>query len=159
MNCPKPIIKIAATLLLLVSLGQVMFAQTYDPRKSKWHRFRHEVGANIGLTAFLGELGGANAIGSDGLRDWNFNQNKFAITLNYQYFIKRNFSVRGNFLFAYLSGDDKNTTEPFRSNRNLSFQAPMFELDAILQYYILREEPGAKSHFIEQDFSMNVYVF
>lgn len=159
MNCPKPIIKIAATLLLLVSFGQVMFAQTYDPRKSKWHRFRHEVGANIGLTAFLGELGGANAIGSDGLRDWNFNQNKFAITLNYQYFIKRNFSVRGNFLFAYLSGDDKNTTEPFRSNRNLSFQAPMFELDAMLQYYILREEPGAKSHFIEQNFSMNVYVF
>jgi hypothetical protein len=146
-------------MVLFSILGQALWAQMYDSRKSQWYRFRHEVGATVGFTAFLGELGGANAIGSDGLRDWNFNENKFAVSIDYQYYLKRNFSLRGNFLFAYLAGDDSNTKEPFRYNRNLSFRAPMFELSGMLQYYIMREEPGMRSHFIQSDFSMNIYVF
>jgi hypothetical protein len=159
MNRDQKITHSIGLILLLLIAGQSLYAQQYDPRKSQWLRFRHEVGATIGMTAFLGELGGANAIGSDGLRDWNFNENKLAVSLDYQYYLKRNFSVRGNFLFAYLAGDDSNTTEPFRYNRNLSFRAPMYELSGMLQYYLMREEPGMKSHFIKQKFTMNLYVF
>jgi hypothetical protein len=159
MNKGVSIARIIFLLVLFATIGQTLQAQMYNSRKSQWLRFRHEVGATIGMTAFLGELGGANAIGSDGLRDWNFNQNKFAISLDYQYYVKRNFSLRANFLFAYVSGDDNNTTEPFRYNRNLHFQAPVFELSGMLQYYFMREEPGGKSHFIRESFSMNIYGF
>jgi len=60
-------------LLLLVALfiGQSIYGQ-YDLRRSRWHLYRHQVGASIGFTGFLGELGGADAIGSDGIRDLNF---------------------------------------------------------------------------------------
>lgn len=156
---PYQIVRSVFILVLFVFIVQAVQGQIYDPRRSQWHRYRHEVGGSIGLTAFLGELGGADAIGSDGLADWNFNQNKIAISLDYQYYVKRNFSLRANFLFAYLSGDDKNTKEAFRSNRNLHFQSMIFELTGMLQYYILREEPGKTSHFESQPFSMNVYVF
>ena len=135
-------------LLTLVLLTESVFAQGYDRRQTRWDRYRHEIGAGLGMTAFLGELGGADAIGSDGLRDWNFNQNRPALQLDYQYFLMRNLSVRGNFLFGTLSGDDANTTEPFRRNRNLHFRANIYEFSGMLQYYILREEHGPKLHFV-----------
>ena len=81
-------------LLLALILGQSLFAQLYDKRRTRWTLYRHQVGVSIGLTAFLGDLGGADAIGSDGLRDLNFNQNRIAANLEYRYFIKRNLSVR-----------------------------------------------------------------
>ena len=145
--------------MLLFLIGSSLYAQSYDLRFSRWDRYRHELGGAIGMTAFLGELGGANAIGSDGLRDWNFNQNKLAVQVDYQYYLKRNFSVRANFMYAYLSGDDSNTTEPFRYNRNLSFRSTLMELSGMLQYYFMREEPGPRSHFDKQPFRMNIYGF
>ena len=74
MNLNPKIAKPFMVLVLFSIMGQTLYAQMYDQRKSHWYRFRHEVGATVGFTAFLGELGGANAIGSDGLRDWNFNE-------------------------------------------------------------------------------------
>ncbi len=153
------ILKFLQTAMFLLLFGQLLQAQFYDERRSRWSAFRHEIGATVGLTAFLGELGGADAIGSDGLRDWNFNQNRFGISIDYQYYLKRNLSIRGNFLYAYLSGDDKNTIEPFRSNRNLHFRSTAIELTGMVQYYLLREEPGRKSHFDNRPFTMNIYVF
>jgi len=153
------ILKFFQTALLFIMLGQVMQAQFYDERRSRWIAFRHEVGVTVGLTAFLGDLGGADAIGSDGLRDWNFNQNRFAISIDYQYYLQRKLSVRTNFMYAYLSGDDKNTKEPFRSNRNLHFRSTSIEFTAMIQYYFLREEPESKSHFDNRPFTLNVYAF
>ena len=153
------IIKFLQTAVFLLLVGQMLQAQFYDDRRSHWLVYRHEVGVTVGLTAFLGELGGADAIGSDGLRDWNFNQNRFAISIDYQYYLRKNLSVRANFLYAYLSGDDKNTKEAFRSNRNLHFRSTSMELTGMMQFYFLREEPGRKSHFDNRSFTMNVYAF
>jgi len=143
------------TLILCQSLS----AQNFDQRRSRWTLYRHQVGGSIGFSAFLGELGGADAVGSDGLRDLNFNANRITANLEYRYFIKRNFSARGSFLFAFLSGDDANTSEPFRRNRNLHFRAPVFELSGMIEFFILREEPGKRSSFNSQRFVIDLYVF
>ena len=147
-------------LLLLVALllGQSISAQ-FDQRRTRWTLYRHQVGASIGFSAFLGDLGGADAVGSDGLRDLNFNANRITANLEYRYFIKRNFSVRASFLFAFLSGDDANTSEPFRKNRNLHFRAPVFEISGMIEFFILREEPGKISSFNQHRFILDLYVF
>lgn len=146
-------------LLVIVLFSQSLMAQRYDSRRTYWTLYRHQVGASFGLTAFLGDLGGADAIGSDGLNDLNFNQNRLALNIEYRYFLKRNLSLRASFLFGFLSGDDANTNEPFRNNRNLSFRAPIFELSGMLEYFLLREEPGKRSSFAKQPFIFDLYVF
>lgn len=146
-------------LLLGLFLGQSLDAQLYDKRRSRWTLYKHQVGASIGFTGFLGDLGGADAIGSDGLSDLNFNQNRITFNLEYRYFIKRNLSARGSFLFAFLSGDDANTQEPFRRNRNLHFRAPVFEISGMVELFILREEPGKPSPFNSKRFIIDLYVF
>ena len=144
---------------MAIILGQSLTAQSHDQRRSHWTIYRHQVGASIGFSAFLGDLGGADAIGSDGLRDLNFNQNRITANLEYRYFIKRNLSVRGSFLFAFLSGDDANTKEPFRRNRNLHFRAPVFEISGMIEYFIIREEPGKLRPFNQKRFVIDLYVF
>lgn len=139
-------------------LGQSLYGQ-YDPRRTRWSLHRHQVGASIGLTGYLGELGGADAIGSDGISDLNFNQNRLTINIEYRYFMKRNFSIRTSLLFGYLSGNDASTNEPFRQARNLHFRAPIFELSGMLEFFLLREEPGKKSSFNQQKLMFDFYVF
>lgn len=140
-------------------LSQSISAQFFDQRRTRWTLYRHQVGGSIGFSAFLGELGGADAIGSDGLRDLNFNSNRITANLEYRYFLKRNIAVRASLLFAFLSGDDANTNEPFRKNRNLHFRAPVFELSGIIDFFILREEPGKISSFNSSRFIFDLYIF
>jgi len=150
--------KLAVFFLFALMVGNIAYGQ-YDPRRSRWMRQRHQIGVTIGLTAFLGELGGADAIGSSGLRDWNFNQNRFALSLDYRYFLLRNLALRTEFIYAYVSGSDANTKEPFRRNRNLSFRAPIYEFSALLEFFILREEPGRGNPFARRRFTIDFYIF
>jgi len=139
-------------------IGQSAFGQ-YDPRKTRWKIYREQVGVSIGFTGFLGELGGANAVGSDGISDLNLDQNKLTVSLEYRYFIKRNFSTRAILLFGFLSGDDASTEEPFRNARNLHFRATIFEASGMLEYFLMREEPGRNNPFSNQKFYLDLYVF
>ena len=145
-------------LLAVLLLGQCTYGQ-YDARRTQWRRYRQQVGVSIGFTGFLGELGGADAIGSDGLRDLNFNQNRLTLNIEYRYFLTRNFTARGSLLFGFISGDDASTNEPFRNARNLHFRAPIYEFSVMIEYFLLREEPGKKSPFNSQKFMLDLYVF
>lgn len=133
--------------------------QFYDPQRSKWTLAREQVGMTLGVTAFLGDLGGANAIGSDGLRDMNLSQVRWTFSFEYRYFVRRNVGLRGSLLFAQVAGDDAETKEPFRRNRNLHFKSPIIELSGMVEYFILREEPGRKGTFVEPRFIFDLYAF
>jgi opacity protein-like surface antigen len=129
------IILLSSTFLIL---GSSFFAQT-------WKFLRHEVYGGIGSTSFLGELGGANRIGSTGIlgfRDIEFKATRPAITAGYRYFINPNIAVKGGLNFGLLSGDDALTTERFRQNRNLHFRSPWLELGAQFEYYPFGEYFG-----------------
>ena len=150
---------------LLILWISGLFAQSlsaqYNSRSRRyqtWKMFRHQVGINFGLTGFLGDLGGANAIGSDGIKDLNFSQTRITASIEYRYFLKRILAVRGAFLFGFLSGDDATTEEPFRRNRNLHFRATIFELSGMLEFFLMREEV-MRSRLYSGGFSMDIYVF
>lgn len=149
-------------ILLTIAFGFAVLSvsgQFYDQRRSRWQASRHQVGATLGATAFLGELGGADAIGSDGIRDMNLSQVRYAFSLDYRYFITRNFTFRGSFLMGQLAGNDAETNEPFRKNRNLHFRSSIYELTGLLEYFILREEPGRRGNFNQPRFIFDLYVY
>jgi opacity protein-like surface antigen len=129
-------ITILTTVLLFVITQQ--FGQT-------WKFLRHEVTGGIGSTSFLGELGGANRIGSTGImgfRDVEFKATRPAITAGYRYFIQPNMAVKGGITFGLLSGNDAYTQERFRQNRNLHFRSPVVEIGGQFEYYPFGEYFG-----------------
>ena len=98
-------------------------------------RERHRIFLSIGATNFLGDLGGANKIGSGpgSLRDFNGRALKPAFQLGYMYRISKVFSLRNAFTYAWLSGNDAYTKEPFRQNRNLNFRTPVYDLSSVIE--------------------------
>lgn len=122
--------------LVLLILSEFSYSQNKFRFSSRSFRNeRHRIFLSVGATNFLGDLGGANQIGSPpfNLRDFDVQAIKPAFQLGYEYRMSRIFSSRTAFTYAWLSGNDAYTTEPFRQNRNLNFRTPVYELSSVIQ--------------------------
>ena len=110
-----------------------------------WKFYRHELQAGIGGTMFLGELGGSDGAGVNGIpsvKDLNLTASRYVLTLGYRYKINHYFAARASFYAARVDGYDSKTNEVFRNNRNLSFKSPIYELSGIFEFYPFKEHVG-----------------
>jgi hypothetical protein len=98
-----------------------------DASGQLWMRERQFVFLGMGATGFMGDLGGADKVGTQDFRDFNFRAIRPATKIGYRYFVNYDLAVTGNLAFGYVSGDDRHTQEPFRNNRNLMFRSPVLE--------------------------------
>lgn len=105
-----------------------------------WTYLRNELYGGIGASNFLGELGGANQIGTNGLKDLEFSLTRPNITLGYRYIVSPYIGVRAAFSQAWVSGNDAKTTDIYRQNRNLNFKSPISELTFMVEYYPFTEK-------------------
>lgn len=122
-------------LLLLIVLPAFAFAQ-----RNK--RYKWEACLGIGATNFLGDLGGANQIGTNGLKDLEIVLTKPAVSLNVRYRKGRYWGYKGGFYWGQVSGFDYLTTERYRNNRNLHFKSNIVEFSLMTELYITKERPG-----------------
>lgn len=122
-------------ILLPLMLPQVSYSQA-------WKYYRQEVSFGIGASNFLGELGGANQVGTNRLRDMEFSLTRPSVKIGYRYLINPNFKVGADLLFGRLNGDDQLTKESFRNNRNLHFRSPIVEFAAFFEYYPFTDKTG-----------------
>ena len=106
---------------------------------NQWRRARHELVFGAGSTNFLGDLGGANTIGSHSIKDINFKSSRFIFYGGYDYRLSERWSVGGTLAFGQLYGSDAFTKEEHRHSRDLHFRSPIIELSPLVHYYILTE--------------------
>ena len=128
--------------IILSILFIALFQELSDAQTTLWRRQRKEVFFGGGGTNFLGDLGGANQIGTHGLKDFNFPAIRPALQVGYRYRTTRETFVMGQLVYGRLAGNDAFTKEPFRHNRNCNFRSPIIELSGQFQYAITREKPG-----------------
>lgn len=129
-------------IILLLLLLIIVFIDCSQAQTSLWRRNRREFLFGAGATNFLGDLGGANQIGTNGLKDFEFPCIRPDFMVGYRYRTTKETSVKGSLIYATLAGDDKLTTEFFRSNRNCNFRSPVIELSGQFEYTIVRERTG-----------------
>lgn len=118
---------------------KVKRANNFAATKSK---VRKEYILGIGAANFLGELGGANGIGTNFVKDLEFSATRPSFALGMRYKFAKRFAVKGGFHYQLLSGADKLTKEPFRNNRNLSFRSNVFELSVQGEFFFTKEQTG-----------------
>lgn len=138
-------------------------------QSQSWKYYRHEFHLGLGATSFLGELGGANQIGTNGLKDLEFSMSRPAVEAAYHYVIIPELKLKGSLLYGLLKGDDRLTTEKFRNNRNLHFRSPVVEITAQLQYFPFKEKishlyrirgtRGKKTSFLSPYVSTGISAF
>jgi opacity protein-like surface antigen len=119
------------TLLCFLLLTPCMFSA----KGQSWTYLRHEIYGGLGASNFLGELGGANQIGTNGLKDLEFSLTKPTVMIGARYILNPNFAVRSTFTQAWVSGNDAKTTDIYRQNRNLNFRSPISEITLMAEYY------------------------
>jgi len=125
---------IAIFLLLLPLMGQ---SQT-----NRWKRMRYEFFGGIGASGFLGDLGGADQIGTHSLKDFEFSMTRPAFTFGGRYQIMKRLAVQSALSYAWIRADDRKTKEVWRQNRNIQILTPLAEWQARLEYTILTEKQG-----------------
>lgn len=127
----------AKRILLFCILILPLFAYSQRNKRYKW-----EVNLGLGATNFLGDLGGANQIGTNGLKDLEFSLTKPGISLTGRYRKGRYWGFKGGFYWGTVSGFDYLTTERYRHNRNLHFKSQIFEFSVMTEFYFTKERPG-----------------
>jgi len=125
---------IAILLIIIPLLGH---SQT-----NRWKRLRYEFFGGIGASGFLGDLGGADQIGTHYLKDFEFSMTRPAFTIGGRYQIMRRLAVQSALSYAWIRGDDRKTKEAFRNNRNIQVMTPLAEWQARLEYTVLTEKQG-----------------
>ncbi len=117
----------------------------------------------IGAANFLGELGGANQVGTFFVRDLEFSQTRPSAAFGMRYKFNKRMAVKGGLYYELVSGADKLTKELYRQNRNLSFRANIFELSAQLELYLTKEQQGhlykIKNAKGMKSFDLQAYLF
>lgn len=129
--------KINKLILIAIIVGS-----TLNAGAQRWKRSRAEFAFGAGATNFLGELGGANKIGTNGFMDFDAQSIRPAININYSYKVTQGTAVQLDLYYARLYGSDKYTKEIFRNNRNLTFRTPVVEFAAKYQFYLSKEKRG-----------------
>ncbi len=131
-------IKYLITALAIVTLlGQDVYSQT----SNRWKRMRYEVFGGVGATNFLGELGGSN--GSAGyIKDLEFSMTRPCYTIGGRYMLTENLGWQASISHGWVKGDDKKTTEQYRSARNLNFRSQIVEVGTRLEYALLQTSKG-----------------
>ncbi len=124
-------------LILVLILPMLSFAQ-------RWKKARYEVVFGLGSTTFLGELGGANQIGTHFAKDLEFSQSRPCGTLGLRYRLSEYFATRANLSYGRLKGDDKETAEIYRNFRNLNFVSNVWELTVNFEGAFMKEQDGKK---------------
>lgn len=148
-------------LLLLLALG---VSQAEAQRKKTRFLDRSETVYGLGFSNFLGELGGRDMIGTNGIRDLEMILTRPSVHLGFRYRKNPVLSFKLNLHYARVAGRDTLTKEPFRRNRNLSFRSPIFETSLQAEISVLQLK-STKSRYVlrgvrgKNGIDLNIYLY
>ena len=113
---------------------------SFSAHSQAWKRERMEVSGALGISNFLGDLGGsASEGGGYGPKDMDFSSSRFVINGNFRYYMRRNMAARASLSYAMVAGDDAESANETRRARGLNFRSDLVELSAIYEFYFLSE--------------------
>lgn len=132
--------------LLFCFFATIADAQKRRKRGGSFSRkkppYRYEWVGALGASNFLGDLGGANQIGTNGLKDLEYVLTRPAVGAGIRIKLQQFITGKANLTWGIVRGDDKLTKEPFRNYRNLNFRSPIIELSGQLEFNFMREQKG-----------------
>ncbi len=117
---------------------------SFNAQAQRWKSYRAEAIFGIGATSFLGELGGANYIGTHLFKDLEWRATRPALNIGFRYKLSEYAAVRPGIYWGYMVGKDKWTKEPYRRYRNLSFGSNVVELSMVYEISFMKEQMGKK---------------
>ena len=96
-------------IILLILINIFLIANIYS---QAWRLDRQNIGVNIGMTNFLGDLGGGKTTGQPFIFDLDIQATRPLIGVSYNYRLSNISTISTQLNFGYLRGDDAFTKNP-----------------------------------------------
>jgi hypothetical protein len=125
---------------VLVLLSFIVLPALSDAQR--WKRQRYEFSVGAGITNFLGELGGANQVGTHYFKDLEWSMTRPALAIGLRYKLANYFALNTHLTYGRVAGDDKLTKEYFRNYRNLNFYSDIYEFNVNFEGAFQQEQVG-----------------
>lgn len=141
-------------LLILSAVSLCAFASATEPgyelnsgypgvKKAKAGRmssyYKIDVGGHLGVSNYLGEMGGKEKDRRDFIWDMKLNQTRWAMGGFVRYKINDFVSVRADLAYLRIQGDDALSTNRGRRGRNLHFRNDIVEFSGRTEVYIYND--------------------
>jgi hypothetical protein len=125
----------------------------------QWKKTRKEILFGPGAANLLGDLGGADQIGTHLMKDLEISLTRPMVGGGYRYKLSPTMAVKGFSSWARLTGNDLLTAEPSRNNRNISFRTNIITASAQFEYSIIEEKVKSRYARKGKKFPLNIYFF
>ncbi len=146
-------------IVILVFVLALSVVQAQAQKLNQWKRYRLELVGGLGVTTFLGELGGSDKEGTNFIRDFNFKMTRPVFNLGVRYRLRERIAVKATLNYGILRGDDSQTKQLQRRNRNLNFYSNVFELSGNLEYFFIKEKIGGRYSLKGGSQDISAYAF
>ncbi|HTB31410.1 MAG TPA: DUF6089 family protein, partial [Bacteroidia bacterium] len=104
---------------------------------------RSEYTGGLGLSQFLGDLGGSPQIGTHFLRDFNPGALRYGGFIGYRRRLSHAWSAKANLTIAELYGNDALSTNLYRRNRDQNFRSLIIEPSIQAEFHFYQyDQPG-----------------
>ena len=131
--------------LLCSFLSYGIFAQI-PFQTSSWKKYRKEIYFNAGTSGFLGDLGGAEGVGTtNSFKDFNPSAMRYSLALGGRYRLNEFLNINGKLSQITVSGDDALSKDLVRKNRNLNFKSNIIELSTRMEGVLYLGHTGSSS--------------
>ena len=131
--------------IVLILTGTSVWAQI-PFQTSNWKKYRKEVYFNAGTSGFLGDLGGAEGIGTtNSFKDFNPSSIRYSVAVGGRYRLNEFLNVSGKLSNIMVSGDDALSKDLVRKNRNLNFKSNIIEISARIEGGLFLGHTGGSS--------------
>lgn len=122
-------------------------------RPNEWKKYRWEIYGTVGSSFFIGDLGGRNVAGTLlGPADLDILMTRSTESIGGRMKLARTVNVAVKMAHLCLRGDDAETKEPVRNNRNLNFKSNLFEFTGRLEAGIASRKRGANKYGIKKNY-------
>lgn len=138
-------------LLILTALGLQTQAQS-----SSFYKL--DVGFNLGLSNYLGEIGGKEKTERPFVLDMKLSQTRWAVGGFARYKMNNYYSLRADLMYGRIQGADSLSTNRGRVGRNLSFRNDMLELSARAEVYLYNTTDVGGKGWYRVDFKSYVFA-
>mgnify|MGYP006282172349 CR=1 FL=1 len=103
----------------------------------RWKMERLEVTAGFGASNYFGDIGGTvDENNWLGLKDIDLFSTRPNVNFGARYRINQEMNIRGNLVFAYLEGDDRDSRN---ETRNYAFSSSVYEFTVVYEYSLIPE--------------------
>jgi len=119
-------------------------------------QYKWDVGGKLGVSNYLGDIGGGAGTRRDFVPDMKMSETRFAAGAFGRCKIHPKVSLQFGLDYAHIQGDDKLSLNPARHDRNLNFQNNIFELNLLAQYYFYEINDLGHTYRYRNDFKAYV---